>query len=123
MTTLFTCSYRAYRAEMGQAVVISLGLPRWRMAEASTWPRCWLLTPTRELLDEPDDEAFAAGYAERLERFGPEKIARTLEQIATDHDAATLLLLCHEPDPGQCHRQQFSGYWLTTTGEAVTEVP
>ena len=122
MTTIHTASYRAYREEMGQAVIISRGLPRWRMSEAAGWPRCWLLTPTPELLDDTDEE-FAAGYVQRLERFGPQKISRTLEQLAADHDAEHLLLLCHEPDPGQCHRRQFADWWLTTTGEAITEVP
>ena len=44
MTQFHTCSYRAFRLDMGQPVVISFGLPKWR-PEAEDWPRCWLLTP------------------------------------------------------------------------------
>lgn len=120
MTTLLTCSYRAYRPDMGQAVVTSLGLPRWH-PEARTWPRCWLLTPTPELFREPDDEVFAAGYAARLERFGAQKIARTLEKIAREHEADRLVLLCHEADPAACHRQQFADFMLAATGELIEE--
>jgi hypothetical protein len=106
---------------MGQAVVTSLGLPRWR-AEAQNWPRAWVLTPTPQLLAETDAETFAAGYAVRLTRLGVQKIARVLEQIAVDHDASTLVLLCHEADWDTCHRQQFASWWLTTTGEAIAEI-
>jgi hypothetical protein len=120
MTELFTASYRAYRPDMGQAVVTSLGLPRWR-PEARQWPRCWLLTPTPALFREPDDEKFAEGYAARLEGFGPQKIASVLEAIARDTGAGRLVLLCHEADPARCHRSQFTSYWLAATGERIEE--
>jgi Protein of unknown function, DUF488 len=120
MTQLYTCSYRRFRADMGVPVITSLGLPSWR-PEAREWPRCWLLTPTPALFREPDDDVFAAGYAARLERFGAAKIARTLEKIAREHQAARLILLCHEADPAACHRRQFADFMLATTGELIEE--
>lgn len=120
MTQIFTCSYRAYRSDMGQAVVTSLGLPRWR-PEARQWPRCWLLTPTAELLAE-DNEAFTAGYLARLERFGAQKISRTLERIAQENQAEALVLLCHESDAARCHRSIAAEWIIRTTGEAIDEL-
>ena len=121
MTQLFTCSYRAYTADMGLAVVTSLGLPKWRCDEARTWPRCWLLTPTPALFDAPD-EVFDVEYPARLERFGVRRIARTLERIAREHEADSLVLLCHEGDWERCHRSMFAAWWLTRTGELVCEI-
>jgi hypothetical protein len=80
---------------MGQAVVTSRGLPRWRLAEAETWPRAWLLTPASSYFDAPDEE-FERQYLAQLDRHGPAKIARLLERIATATSASSLLLLCHE---------------------------
>jgi Protein of unknown function, DUF488 len=118
---LYTSSYRAYRSEMGQAMITSLGLPRFRLAEARQWPRCWLITPTSALFHASDEE-FDREYPARLALFGPAKIAQTLEQIARDHQAETLILLCFEADAAQCHRSMFADYWLVTTGEAITEI-
>lgn len=109
-------------ARHGQAVCISLGLPRWRIEEAQEWPRAWVLAPTAALLAEPDERKFAAGYTARLERFGACKIARTLERIAREYDATSLILLCHEADWNRCHRLSFAEFWLMTTGELVQEI-
>jgi uncharacterized protein (DUF488 family) len=32
------------------------------------------------------------------------------------------VLLCHEGDWEQCHRQQFASFWLEVTGELITEI-
>ncbi|HKB31973.1 MAG TPA: DUF488 family protein [Streptosporangiaceae bacterium] len=121
MTQLYTSSYRAYRPEMGQAVVTSLGLPRWH-PDAEQWPRCWLLTPSPSLFREPDADVFGRLYVERLERFGAAKIARTLGRIAHEHDAEKLVLLCHEADVNRCHRGLFAAWWLQSTGEEAREL-
>jgi hypothetical protein len=120
LTALYTCSYRAYQPAMGQAVVTSLGLPKWR-AEAQQWPVCHLLTPRYSYL-KAEPAVFEAEYRAQLERFGVCKIARTLERIAREHDAAALILLCHEADWGSCHRQQWAAWWLETTGELAQEI-
>jgi uncharacterized protein (DUF488 family) len=81
-----------------------------------------VLTPTSQLFHLADDEEFTAGYLARLERFGPQKIARTLERIAREHEAEKLVVLCHEVDWARCHRQTFASFWLATTGELVREM-
>jgi uncharacterized protein YeaO (DUF488 family) len=125
VTTLFTSSYRAYRPDMGQAVVTSLGLPKW-MPEAQTFPRCWLLTPTGKMFhavrESKDTEAFAREYEQRLEAFGIPRIGRTLERIARQYDAESLVLLCHELDAERCHRLQFAQWLLARSGELVAEL-
>lgn len=120
MTDLFTASYRAFVPAWGQPVVTSLGLPRWR-PEAADWPRCWLVTPTWALFHASPEE-FERGYAERLDRFGARKISRVLERFAREHHADRLVLLCHELDGTQCHRADLATWFLTRTGEVVTEL-
>jgi hypothetical protein len=120
MTALFTCSYKAFRHEMGQPVVTSLGLPKWR-PEAETWPRCWLIAPTPALF-HGDGADFAAGYEARLDRFGPARIARTLEKIARQYQADSPVLLCFETLAADCHRGQFASWLLDRTGELALEV-
>jgi uncharacterized protein DUF488 len=121
MTLLYTCSYRAYRPEFGQPVVTSLGLPKW-IPEAEQWPRCWLITPTSALFHGPGGAEFAAGYEERLNKFGPALVARTLEKIARQYDAEALVLLCFEQRAADCHRGQFASWLFDTTGELAPEV-
>jgi hypothetical protein len=106
---------------MGVPVVTSLGLPRWR-AESQQWARCWLLTPTPTLFHTSDEDEFARGYLERLNRFGPQKIARTLEHIAREHQAQRLVLLCHEVNPATCHRGLFAAWLLEQTGELAPDL-
>jgi uncharacterized protein YeaO (DUF488 family) len=121
MTDLFTCSYRAFTSAMGQPVVTSCGLPRWR-PEAAQWPRCWLLTPTPALFHTEDWAEFEKGYLARLDSIGPAKIARVLERIAREHQAERLILLCHEWEASRCHRGALAGWLLATTGELACEL-
>ena len=117
---LFTASYAAWRPEHGQPVATSLLLPRW-LPEAESWPRCWLLTPTWKLFKAGGEE-FARGFEERLDRFGPQRIARALHAIAAEHQADRLVLLCFEANANNCHRRQVADWLLSRTGERVTEV-
>jgi Domain of unknown function DUF488 len=120
VTQLFTASYRAYQPGWGLAVVTSLGLPKFR-PEAGQWPRCWLITPTPALFHASAD-VFFEGYIERLDRFGPARIARVLERIARENDAESLVLLCFEREPEQCHRGLFAAWLLDRTGEVCPEL-
>jgi hypothetical protein len=120
MTELFCASFRAWRPDMGQPVVISLGLPRW-CADAKGWPVAHVLTPRWSYLKAEPAE-FQRCYSEQLERFGVCKIARTLERIAVEHEAEALVLLCHERSWADCHRYQFAQFWMNRTGELVQEI-
>jgi hypothetical protein len=121
MTTIYTSSYMAYRPEHGLAVAISRGLPKWRLAEAQTWPRCWLLTPGDYLKAEPDD--FAQLYLAQLSRAGPARVGRALEHIAREHEADTIVCLCFEASPSDCHRGLLAQWALESAGLKITEVP
>ena len=106
---------------MGQAVVISRGLPRWRFEEAQAWPRCWALTPSAAALDATADVA-ASQYLAQLEAIGAARIARSLTRIAYETQADRLVCLCFEQSPDHCHRGLWAAFWLST-GEVVTELP
>jgi len=106
---------------MGQAIVISLGLPKYRLAEAEDWPRCWALTPTRQQFSLVDDEAFRREYEARLNRIGLAKISRDLEGIAKVRKAHRLVLCCFEPLAAKCHRSVVAS-WFAAHGEVVSEV-
>jgi len=121
VTALVTTCYRAFREVMGQPVVISLGTPKW-LSEAGDWPRCWLLTPRWSYWRAEWPEPFSGHYLAQLERHGPQKIARVLEQIAREHQAERLALLCHEGDVEQCHRGLFASWLLERTGELCPEL-
>jgi hypothetical protein len=121
MTTLSTCSYRLYREEMGQAVVISLSLPRGQLrTEAAKWPRLREATPQRDYLDA-DAAEFERRYLAQLDRYGPARIGAALELIARERRGQTLVLCCFEPVPADCHRSTFAGWLTATTGELVAE--
>jgi hypothetical protein len=118
---LYTCSWRAWRPELGQPVRTSLGKPKWLLPEAASWPLAWEITPRGEYF-HASSEAFTAAYLAQLERYGARRIARRLADIAREAGAETLLLCCFEADPEQCHRGTFSAWWLLATGEPITEV-
>jgi len=121
LTVIYTASFGAYRADMGQAVPIPLGLSR-LLPEAQQWPRAWVLTPASQMFAEPDNLVFADAYVARLERFGAAKIARTLERIAREHQAEVLVLCCHEADPARCHRSLAADWLIRGTAEVVDEL-
>lgn len=117
---LCTVSYRAYRPDMGQIVVTSLGLPKWQ-PQAASWPRLNEATP-RYLYLHAEPETFAHAYTDQLDRYGPDLIMRRLADIATARRASTLLLACHERDHEQCHRWLLAEWLRRNAGAEVEEV-
>lgn len=121
---LFTCSYRAFRPELGAPVVASLLVPKWLGDEARWWPRLWEATP-RWAYVKAEPAEFTAAYLAQLERYGPERIARRLAKIASDEftePVEKLCLLCWEADQERCHRSTWATWWITRTGEVVDEL-
>lgn len=119
---LLTASYRTYRPGTGSPVCTSLTTPRWR-PEAADWPR-WPLTPRSSYFRASDAE-FAKAYAEQLDRYGPQRIAAMLADIAAnayEAPSGRLVLICWEGDPARCHRRQFAAWWLRTTGEPIHDL-
>jgi len=121
VTTIYTCSYRAWRPELGQPVRTSLGKPKWLLPEAASWPLLWEATPRGWYL-RAHPEAYEDAYLDQLERYGPKRIARRMADITRQTGAATLVLCCFEADPERCHRALFAAWWLLATGERITEV-
>jgi hypothetical protein len=122
MTDVFTSSYRAYAPSMGQPVVCSLTRPKdeiWQHA-----PACWPLTPRWDYFRKPDA---GARFEAQLARYGAQEIAKALHQIAAEHQAANLVLLCWETDWGtveapKCHRLRIARFMLEETGWLIREL-
>jgi hypothetical protein len=121
VTTLHTASYQALTSGLGQPVRTSLGTPKWLLPEAGGWPRLWEATPRGDYF-HASREAFDAAYLAQFDRYGARRIARRLAAIARETGAETLLLMCFEADPEQCHRSLFAEWWLHATGERITEI-
>jgi hypothetical protein len=111
---------------MGQAVRISLGLPRfWK-----TIPRLTELNPPRKYFDAKP-WVFAPKYIEHLDSIGPDHIQEQIRELQYEfvelqHKSGTpLVLLCFEKNvrgPIDCHRRRFAEWWYLKTGEWVPEL-
>ena len=124
---LVTCSWTAYRRDMGTAVKISRGAPRWislpnpRYTSREHWPYIEILAPKNTYLNAPAD-VFMRRYFDQLEANAP-KIIEDLLSIPPEHGA--LALLCFEKDvsdPTSCHRRMLAAWWERKTGQAVAEL-
>jgi len=115
-----TCSWRAYRPEMGVPVRITLGRPpRWFRHEHE---EIRLLAPPPTVFRLRDDAAFEAAYGRHLEAVGTERLVRRFRDLSEKHDGRRLVLLCFEADVAQCHRGQFGTWWWSKTGQEVPEL-
>jgi hypothetical protein len=70
----------------------------------------------------PEGDRFRRRYRHRLHRIGVRRIEERFRQIAAEHPGKSLVLLCFEHDPADCHRSNFARWWLEKTGEALFEV-
>lgn len=114
-------SYRAWRPGFEDlAVRASLGVPRW-IGEAADWPYLHELAPRGHYFHAEPDE-FDAAYLAQLERYGARHIARRFAEIAHGTGAGLIAVCCFEAERNECHRGLFADWWLTTTGEVVTEI-
>ena len=120
MVDLATCSWRAYRPEMGTAVRITLGKPPgWFRYE---WEEIRLLAPPPRVFRLEDDREFEAAYEQHLNAVGVHRLRRVFERLAEKHGGRPLVLLCFEASPSQCHRGQFARWWWERTGQEVPEL-
>jgi uncharacterized protein (DUF488 family) len=65
---------------------------------------------------------FTEAYERRLASFGATKIAKALEDIAREHQAGKLALLCFGPAVTECHRGDFARWGPGQTGEDIAEI-
>jgi Protein of unknown function, DUF488 len=124
---LATCSYRDYRRDMGTAVRITLGVPRWislpdpRYSKYAKWPYLKELAPDRAWFDAPGDE-FDRHYLAKLERYAAD-IERKLTWIEPEH--GRLCVLCFERNvkgPHDCHRRIFAEWGQERWGVEIPEL-
>jgi hypothetical protein len=119
--TIATCSYRAWREEMGVPIRTSVGAPRAFPAPLVEWPRVypsWSLV--RAGLAEQD---YRRAYRRRLHSQTP-AILRELQDLQEAY-CADLVFLCFcnlTRSDGWCHRR-FLAEWISQhTGERIPEV-
>jgi hypothetical protein len=100
----------------------TVGNPRFKLGY-SLAGRCGLLAPYGLFGKGLSESEFRAGYIERLESQGVEKIGARLVEIAGE-DAPGVVLLCFEDvHAGEfCHRTIFAEWWTEQTGEPVHEL-
>lgn len=119
---LATCSYKEFRPDMGRAVRITYGRPRWALAYPLVG-HARLLTPTGPMLKMPLD-AYTLAFHRMLNAAGVDAIRAELAAFAAGQDKP-LVLLCFErlDQPGEgCHRTDFAAWWREQTGEIVPEL-
>lgn len=122
---LATCSYVAYKPEMGIAVRTSLFYPKFWRGPPLAYAR---LAAPKGAFDNPkvrhDQEAFKAVYLAHLDAHAGD-LAAELASIARVNSGKRLVLLCFESlnQPGKwCHRTLL-GQWLEEhTGLDVPEL-
>lgn len=114
---LFTASWRAVwtaskAGELDVAPVrISIGVPRFWLPEARSFPATEELMP-RGLLGIQDRDEFEIAYIARLDEIGPDRIRDALKRV---YVGKPLVLLCFESRPEDCHRGK-AARWLTEHG-------
>jgi Protein of unknown function, DUF488 len=124
IATLATCSWRAYRPEMGVPVRITLGRPpRWfQLRYERSYEEVRLLAPPPRVFRIEDWQEFRKAYRHHLYRVTVPRMRRAFEEIGERHPAKTLVLLCFEADPADCHRGLWAAWWHEQTGEHVPEL-
>jgi hypothetical protein len=107
---------------MGLPCATSIGKPKYRLPYELA-EQIILLCPFGLFGRDLPPEEFERGYRERLDKHGVAKMQRCFHGIARKHDdASRLVLLCHEKDPAQCHRQMFSRWWSEQTSRPCPEL-
>jgi len=124
---LVTCSYAAYRRDMGTAVRITLSPPRYislpdpRYSRYTKWPYLAELAPKADYFKAPE-AVFDARYLQQLDQLAPD-ILRKLTWIEPEFGA--LALLCFEKKisgPHDCHRRLAANWLSTRLGVEIPEM-
>lgn len=128
---LATCSYTAFRRDMGSPVRASLGAPRYirlpdpRYGSFTVWPYLSEITPKGHYLKAPKEE-YRAYYFAQLDEYEP-AIREKLTWFRTP-PGGTLVILCYEKKPvtdpvnDWCHRRFFAEWAERKWGTEVPEL-
>jgi hypothetical protein len=103
-----------------QPVRTSRGIPRF-WPEASAFPAVEELMPDGWMFGIKDMEKFDRCYRRKLHVLGVERIKARLHRLNVEC-GKPLALACFEARPHECHRGQFSAWWLRKTGVVVPEL-
>lgn len=124
---LVTCSYAAYRRDMGTAVRITLSAPRYiklpdpRYSKYRYWPYLAELAPRRDYFNAPEAE-FDRRYLQQLDQLAAD-IYRKLTWI--EPESGALALLCFEKQisgPHDCHRRLAANWLEERLGVEIREM-
>lgn len=115
--SLATCSYRAWKEELGVPVRTSVGAPRSFPAPLVEWPTVY---PWGIYNLELDEATFRRKYRHQLHSKTP-KILAELQEMREGYDQP-LVLLCFEPPGAFCHRTLLGEWIMQKTGEPVEEL-
>jgi uncharacterized protein (DUF488 family) len=105
---------------MGVAVGISRGVPKFPLDYR--YVRLPILQPDGWMFSIASDDEFNHEYRKKLERIGTRRIAAELGAISSEAGGRTLVLLCFEANPKDCHRRVFADFWESRTGQRVPEL-
>jgi hypothetical protein len=111
---IYTCSYRAWREELGVPIRTSVGPPRSFPAPLIELPCVYPFG----LVDVTDPEELRRRYRARLWRQKP-RVLRELEELRQGY--GDLVLLCFEPVGKLCHRRILSQWLEEQLGEEIPE--
>jgi hypothetical protein len=118
-----TCSYAAWRPEMGQPVRITLGLPRWPHPPGrERWPFLAEAAPAGWYFRSAP-EKFARCYVAQLDRLAGD-IETKLGWLAERYPGQALFACCFERrvSEGDCHRLLLSRWLHDRLGLDVPEL-
>lgn len=122
MTEFATSSYSAYKADMGVAVRVSCGVPKWwdGPLEYAKEITPWGIFGKKQY----DDPArFYDAYVAKLDRTKG-KVVREILDIAGRNPDRPLVFLCYEgAGKGWCHREVLASWLEDRTGLDIVELP
>lgn len=122
-----TCSWTAFRREMGIPVRISRSAPRWiklpdpRYTDYQHWPYIKEMAPGSSYFQERDDMVFEEKYLAQLDA----NRAVILQKIGWVADKGAVILLCFEKQlttPYTCHRTMAARWLKANFGWDVPEL-
>lgn len=126
---LATCSYKAFRPEMGLPIRASLGGPRWWKTPIPKEQVMLEIAPHRSYFQAPEEE-FHRRFLQQLDRHGVEYLVSRFNHIGdlapSFPEGGRLVILCFETlttwDSIECHRGMFRQWWSRRTGQILTEL-
>lgn len=121
---LATTHYKQFMPEMGIPVQASNGRPKFKLHYTLEWKipelyPSWSLVKNQSLSVAEFREKYWAG----LDRVGVQKLASIFSAVSQHLDNDTLVLMCFEKHPRDCHRGDFAMWWEDRTGIEVPELP